>query len=100
MELKQEKIGLAMLLAWVAGFVDAGGYLTLAHVFTSHMSGNTVAMGAHLGNGQWTQVIRRAVPIAWFIFGVFLGAAFGIVAERAGFRSRFSPAFVFAPGKP
>ena len=40
---EREKAWLAVLLAWVAGCVDAVGYLMLFHLFTAHMSGNSAA---------------------------------------------------------
>jgi uncharacterized membrane protein YoaK (UPF0700 family) len=36
---------IATILAAVAGFVDTAGFLTLAHVYTANMSGNTVQVG-------------------------------------------------------
>jgi uncharacterized membrane protein YoaK (UPF0700 family) len=85
--------GIAVLLAWIAGFVDAVGYVTLAHVFPAHMSGNTVAAGAHLGAGQWSEILRRAFPIPIFVLGVFCGALMGRAMEATQFRRRFIPSF-------
>lgn len=64
----------AFALAWVAGGVDAVGFLTLFHLFTAHMSGNSAAMGAFLGRGDWAEGLRRAFPIPVFVAGVALGA--------------------------
>lgn len=58
---------LALILAWMAGFVDATGFITLSHVFTSHMSGNTVAAAAHFGASQWQSIWHRVVPIPMFV---------------------------------
>src|SRR5262249_36270733 len=38
---EREKAGVVLLLAWIAGGVDAIGYLVLLHLFTAHMSGNS-----------------------------------------------------------
>jgi uncharacterized membrane protein YoaK (UPF0700 family) len=39
--------GLIVLLAFTGGWVDAVGYLVLLHLFTGHMSGNTIALTVH-----------------------------------------------------
>ncbi len=81
---------LAFLLAWVGGAVDAIGYLTLLHVFTAHMSGNTAALGAHIGQREWSEAFQRAFPIPVFVLGVALGAALTEAASSRGVRSPFS----------
>ena len=77
---------LAVLLAWVAGAVDAVGYLALAHLFTAHMSGNTVALGASVGTGETGEVVRRGVAIALFAVGIALGTALGEFRRQRGRR--------------
>ena len=72
---RRDQARLAVGLAWVAGGVDAIGFLTLAHLFTAHMSGNSVAMAAYAGQGQWPEALRRAFPIPAFAAGVMGGAA-------------------------
>lgn len=69
----REKIWLALLLAWVAGTVDAVGYLVLASVFTANMSGNSVKAGLYLGQSQVQEVIPHLAPIPLFVVGVALG---------------------------
>jgi uncharacterized membrane protein YoaK (UPF0700 family) len=81
---------LAILLAWVAGFVDALGYVTLLHVFTSHMSGNSVAMVATLSQHNWSEAVHRAFPILFFVIGLFLAALLERIGCRAGIHRRFS----------
>lgn len=87
---EREKAWLAILLAWVAGSVDVIGYLMLFHLFTAHMSGNSVATGAYLGRHQWGAALYRAFPIPLFVIGVALGATITETAARRGIRSTFS----------
>jgi uncharacterized membrane protein YoaK (UPF0700 family) len=77
---------LAVLLAWIAGGVDAIGYLALAHLFTAHMSGNTVALGASVGTGETAELARRGVAILLFAAGIGLGTALGEVRRERGGR--------------
>jgi uncharacterized membrane protein YoaK (UPF0700 family) len=81
---------MAGVLAFAAGCVDASGYLTLFHLFTAHMSGNSAALGAYLGQGDWRAALHRAFPIPVFILGVALGAAIVETGVRRGYRSSFS----------
>lgn len=90
---EREKAWLAVLLAAVAGSVDAVGFLTLAHLFTAHMSGNTVGMGAYLGQRQWGEAFRRGFPVPLFVLGVVCGAGITETAVRRGARSPLAPAF-------
>jgi oxalate decarboxylase len=76
---------LALTLALVAGAVDAIGVLTLAGLFTAHMSGNTARLGVALSQGD----LRRAAPlaaaiglfVAWIAAGALLAA---LLDDRAG----------------
>jgi uncharacterized membrane protein YoaK (UPF0700 family) len=75
----------ALGLAFAAGSVDGIGYLLLAHVFTSHMSGNTVEFAMHIGSGNWHEAWRHFEPIVAFVLGVGTGIALTdlVVAWRA-----------------
>ena len=75
---------LAQLMAFVAGFVDAVGYIVLFHMFTANMSGNSVALGIHIGQGQWSQVFHRLFPIPLFMFGVAAGSFSLVLLTRKG----------------
>jgi uncharacterized membrane protein YoaK (UPF0700 family) len=66
---------LALALAAIAGAVDGIGYLLLYHVFTSHMSGNTVAMMIYVANGNWREAWRHIEPIVVFFVGIIAGIA-------------------------
>jgi uncharacterized membrane protein YoaK (UPF0700 family) len=83
---------LAFVLAWVGGVVDAIGFLTLNRLFTAHMSGNSAAFGAYLGQGGWAEAARRATPIPLFVLGVALGDAVIEIARRRGIRATRSVA--------
>ena len=65
----------AILLAAVADFVDALGYVGLAHLFTAHLTGNAAAIGAHLGQGHWTESLLRLTPLPAFVLGGAVGTA-------------------------
>ncbi len=82
------------MLGWVAGFADAFGYLCLNHVFTSHISGNSVAAGAEAGQGHWREAARHIWPILFFILGFFIGLILETACARLQLRRRFSVALI------
>ncbi len=63
----------AYLVSGIGGCVDAIGVITLSGLFVSHMSGNTAALGALLGQGQWTAGWPHLFAIPVFVIGLFLG---------------------------
>ena len=87
---EREQASVALTLAWVGGFVDATGYLVLFLMFTAHMSGNSIAMGVHVGQEEWGRAFHRFFPIPLYVLGVFLGAAAGEVLTRGGVRNAFA----------
>jgi uncharacterized membrane protein YoaK (UPF0700 family) len=70
-----------LLLTWVAGTVDAIGYLALGHVFTANMTGNAVLLGLAFGQAQFAAAFRALVAVGGFILGVTIGA---LLAHRSG----------------
>ncbi|MBV9840140.1 MAG: DUF1275 domain-containing protein [Sphingomonadaceae bacterium] len=73
----------ALVLAAIAGCVDAIAWLELGGFFVSFMSGNSTRLGVALGQSQW--------PLARFAFGLvilFVGgvAAGNLIGERFGTR--------------
>jgi uncharacterized membrane protein YoaK (UPF0700 family) len=68
---RQERV--ALLLAGTAGFVDVVGYLTLHHLFTAHMTGNTSKLGVALGRGHLGAALPLAVVPFLFAGGIAAG---------------------------
>jgi uncharacterized membrane protein YoaK (UPF0700 family) len=68
------RLPLAIVLAVVAGWVDASGYLHFAHVFVSFMSGNSTVLGIAIGQGAWHQALSPSMAMAAFVFGSFVGS--------------------------
>jgi uncharacterized membrane protein YoaK (UPF0700 family) len=65
---------LIVQLSVAAGCVDAVSYLSLGHVFTANMTGNTVLLGLSLGQADWPAALRSGVALLGFIMGVALGS--------------------------
>lgn len=83
----------AALLTWIAGFVDAVGFISLARVYTANMSGNSVAVGIQLASRNWLELVRRGWPV--FIYFIALVFSRGLiqVGARRRIRSIASVAF-------
>lgn len=62
-----------LLLALASGSSDATGFMGLAHVFTSNMTGNLVLLGFSIGQGDLIASIHSAFVIVLFVCGVALG---------------------------
>jgi uncharacterized membrane protein YoaK (UPF0700 family) len=87
-----EKVNIAVAMTWAAGFVDLVGYISLYGLYTSHMTGNTVAMARHISDLQWTGVVRRGWPIVAFVFGLMLGSFIYEAEKRRKIQVPFPPA--------
>ena len=87
-----EKVNIAVAMTWAAGFVDLVGYVSLYGLYTSHMTGNTVAMARHISALQWSGVVRRGWPILTFVFGLMLGAFIYEAERRRQIQIPFPPA--------
>jgi uncharacterized membrane protein YoaK (UPF0700 family) len=64
---------LAGLLAALAGFVDAIGYLHLSGLFVSYMSGNSTQLAVALGQGNLGEAATIAELVALFVLGAAAG---------------------------
>jgi uncharacterized membrane protein YoaK (UPF0700 family) len=80
-------LGEGALLSAIAGAVDGIGYLLL-HVFTAHVTGNTVRGGTALGTGAIPTAVQGLLAVALFALGVAVGAVIRDGCERRGWRPR------------
>jgi len=62
------------VLAFIAGVVNAAGYLGFRHESISNMTGNTSLLGIALGNADGRQTTHWALAIAAFVLGTMLSA--------------------------
>ena len=81
---------IATILAAVAGFVDTAGFLTLSHVYTANMSGNTVQVGVEALGDTGGSPILHAYTVGMFLFGLFASGIMIEIGLRRGFRRIFA----------
>ncbi len=80
---RRRALMLAVMLAGLAGMVDAIGFIRLRHLFVSYMSGNSTQFALALGRGQ----LADAGPILLLIALFVSGAAGGqLIAHFSGRR--------------
>jgi uncharacterized membrane protein YoaK (UPF0700 family) len=61
---------LAAFLTWLAGYVDAIGFISLSHIYTANMSGNSVALGIQAASQNWLEAMRRLWPVITYLIGI------------------------------
>ena len=64
---------LAVLLAALAGIVDAIGFIRLGHLFVSFMSGNSTQFAVTAGRGHFAEALPILVLIVSFVAGAACG---------------------------
>jgi uncharacterized membrane protein YoaK (UPF0700 family) len=84
---RRSKSAIALVLTFIAGFVDIAGLFTIYDVFTAHMSGNTVRLGEHLLQRNWTGALITAAVLGAFVFGSIVGRIIIEIGARASIRS-------------
>jgi uncharacterized membrane protein YoaK (UPF0700 family) len=70
---KWVKSFVAVLLSFVAGYVDIVGALIIYDIFTAHMTGTTVHLGQQLVQHNWTAAIIGSSVLCAFVFGSIVG---------------------------
>lgn len=84
--LTARRIIVGAALTAVGGFVDCFSYLTLSRVYTATMSGNTVLIAVHGGNGETSAALVHAFTVGTFVLGL-LASSIGIeLGLRRGVR--------------
>ena len=73
---ERNALALAIVLAGLAGWVDAVGFVHWRGLFVSFMSGNTTQSAAAIGIDRGT-FVESGGAILVFVAGVFLGELFG-----------------------
>ena len=64
---------LAVMMALIAGYVDAIGFTRLFDVFPANQSGNAVLLGVAIGDPSWDQGWRPGLSMVMFVLGVAIG---------------------------
>ncbi|MCU1278011.1 MAG: transrane protein YoaK [bacterium] len=74
----------AVVLSAVAGFVDIVGWLTLAHVYSANMTGNTIHLAQGITAHRGVEMFGRVWPILCFVLGLFVSELVYEVMQRKG----------------
>src|SRR5579884_1368140 len=77
---------ISALLTWIAGYVDAVGWLTYRHIYTANMSGNSVGIGTSAALAHWPETALRAWPVLLYVAGVLACRIFIEAAARRAIR--------------
>src|SRR6185437_14672876 len=67
-------------LAFIAGLVNAAGYLGFRHESISNMTGNTSLLGVALGGGDGAEAVHWALAIGAFVLGTMLS---GMIVQQS-----------------
>ena len=76
-------IAIGVGLAFVAGFVDAAAFIALTGLFTAHVTGNFVLIGAELVSTS-TGVLAKLLALPTFILAVAVTRLIALALERRG----------------
>ncbi len=71
-------------LGFLAGYVDTLGFVALFGLFTAHVTGNFVLIGAALANATHASIALKLLAFPAFILGVAAARLLSVAAERRG----------------
>jgi uncharacterized membrane protein YoaK (UPF0700 family) len=80
-------------LSFLAGYVDTLGFVALFGLFTAHITGNFVVIGAVLSSSSNASVLLKLLAFPAFILGIAGTRLLAVAAERSS-----APAFRLALG--
>ncbi|MGH9345567.1 MAG: YoaK family protein [Terriglobia bacterium] len=83
----------AVLLTWVAGFVDAVGFISLGRIYTANMSGNSVSVGIAISSQNWVVLFYRIWPVITYVGGLISCRILLEIGARERIRAIASVAF-------
>jgi uncharacterized membrane protein YoaK (UPF0700 family) len=89
---------IALFLTWIAGFVDAVGFLAFANIYTANMSGNSVAIGITAAERDWPRFALRLWPVAIYFAGLLCGRTLIEIGARERIRRIASVGFTIEIG--
>ena len=75
--MRSREAWLGVMMALIAGYVDAIGFTRLFDVFPANQSGNAVLLGIAVGDPSWRDGWRPGLSIVTFALGVAIGFALG-----------------------
>jgi uncharacterized membrane protein YoaK (UPF0700 family) len=71
-------------LGFLAGYVDTLGFLALFGLFTAHVTGNFILIGASLADPERDSILLKLLAFPAFIVGVALARVLVVVIEKRG----------------
>jgi uncharacterized membrane protein YoaK (UPF0700 family) len=71
-------------LAFLAGYVDTLGFVALFGLFTAHVTGNFILIGAALADASQMSILLKFLAFPAFIAGVAVARLFIVAIERRG----------------
>ena len=74
----------SILLSFTAGFVDTFGFVALFGLFTAHVTGNFVLIGAAIAGAGSAAVLGKLLALPAFVAGVVATRAWQLRCEREG----------------
>ena len=84
MHLAQRSRLQAISLGFLAGYVDTLGFVALFGLFTAHVTGNFVLIGAALAKATHASIALKLLAFPAFILGVAAARLLSVAAERRG----------------
>ena len=88
---------LAWAMAFVAGAVNAGGFLAVGH-YTSHMTGTTSTLADMVALGDFETALAALAMMLSFIAGAFLCTTLISLGQRRRMRSRYALTLLLESG--
>ncbi|WP_243287283.1 YoaK family protein [Geothrix terrae] len=85
---------LAWAMAFVAGAVNAGGFLAVSH-YTSHVTGVVSSMADELADGDLATALAALAMMLSFLAGAFVCTTLISFGQRRRMRSRYALTLVF-----